>query len=146
VKRHPRLQPLSDDHHRALVLARKARRARGPEVWSEIRERFASELEPHFRAEESWLFPDLEAGGELELARRARADHTALRALARGEASLENARAFADRLEAHVRFEEREVFPRITVWLDAYDDAALRGLCEEGAREVAIDALRSSRA
>jgi hemerythrin superfamily protein len=120
VKRHPSLQPLSDDHHGALVLARHTRRAaeraRDPsalvETWQELRRRFARELEPHFRAEEEWLFPQLEAAGERSGVERARADHARLRALARGEPAPGPGLEFAALLHAHVRFEERELFPR----------------------------------
>jgi hemerythrin-like domain-containing protein len=127
VKRHPSLQPLSDDHHGALVLARHTRRAaeraHDPsalvETWQELRRRFARELEPHFRVEEDALFPQLEAAGEGARVERARADHARLRALARGEPAPEAALEFAALLHAHVRFEERELFPRAEALLPA---------------------------
>jgi hypothetical protein len=120
VKRHPFLQPLSDDHHGALVLARHTRRAAERageasalvEAWQDLRRRFAKELEPHFRVEEERLFPLLEAAGAGALVERARADHARLRTLARGEPAPEAALEFAALLHAHVRFEERELFPR----------------------------------
>ena len=78
MKRHPHLQPLSDDHHGALVLARRVALAakqtpgRGAltKVWADLQDRFAQELEPHFRVEEERLFPQLEAAGERALAER----------------------------------------------------------------------------
>jgi hypothetical protein len=119
VKRDPRLEPLSDDHHRALVLARRCRQAgeRGEaagsleQTWAEVRDRFARELEPHFRVEERWLLPALETAGEREGARRARADHARLRELVRLPAAPERVVAFGTLLHDHVRFEERELFP-----------------------------------
>jgi iron-sulfur cluster repair protein YtfE (RIC family) len=139
VKRHDRLRPLSDDHHRALVLARRVRRAKPPEkVWPEVVARFASELEPHFQDEERWLFPLLDRAGLHELAAQARADHAGLRELLRAGAAL----AFAERLERHVRFEERELFPRVEPLLARFDDAKLSGLCDDGAWEAALGAIR----
>jgi hemerythrin-like domain-containing protein len=127
VKRHPSLQPLSDDHHGALVLARQVRRAaeraRDPqqldETWQDVRRRFERDLEPHFRAEEEWLFPQLEAAGERAGIARARADHARLRELARSEAGRALAAEFAAVLHDHVRFEERELFPRAQRLLSA---------------------------
>jgi hemerythrin-like domain-containing protein len=120
VKRHPYLQPLSDDHHGALVLARRIGLAakQDPErpaltsAWDDLQRRFARELEPHFRVEEERLLPQLEASGERALAARARADHARLRELARTEPDPVVAAQFADLLRRHVRFEERELFPR----------------------------------
>ena len=143
MKRHPRLQPLSDDHHRALVLARMAKRSSGADAWREIQERFARELEPHFRIEEDWLFPELETAGEIGLAARARGDHARLREQVRAAHGPTSARELGALLEAHVRFEERELFPRMEIFLDAYEDASARGLCREGALEVAVGALRA---
>ena len=89
MKRHPHLQPLSDDHHAALVLARRMRRvaaeiadpAELAKTWEGARASFARELEPHFRVEEDWLFPPLEAAGENALVERAIEDHGRLREL-----------------------------------------------------------------
>ena len=119
MKRHPGLEPLSDDHHRALVLARSARRAGETArdrdalatLWEQVRQRFALDLEPHFRAEETVLFPALAAAGERALVERALEDHAELRRLVRAAADAEGARAFGRRLHDHVRFEERELFP-----------------------------------
>jgi hemerythrin-like domain-containing protein len=118
VKRHFHLQPLSDDHHRALVLARRIGLAAKQEpdaltkTWDELRQRFARELEPHFRVEEERLFPQLESTGELALVQRARADHVRLRELVHTEPDAVVAAQFAQLLHRHVRFEERELFPR----------------------------------
>ena len=112
MKRHPHLQALSDDHHRALVLARRIRLAAEPDperealthTWGELRRLFARELEPHFL--------QLEATGEHALVERARADHARLRALVHTEPDPVVAAQFAELLHRHVRFEERELFPR----------------------------------
>ncbi len=119
MKRSPELRDLSDDHHRALVLARHARHAASAggdvlaEAWERVRRELAEALEPHFRIEERWLLPALARVGEAELVARTVEDHTALRAAAGPGARLgsEALAAFARRLEAHVRFEERSLFP-----------------------------------
>jgi hemerythrin-like domain-containing protein len=120
MKRNTHLQPLSDDHHAALVLARRIGLAaqQDPErdaltkTWEDLRWRFARELEPHFRVEEERLFAQLESTGESALVERARADHARLRELVHAEADPIVATQFADLLHRHVRFEERELFPR----------------------------------
>ena len=120
MKRHPHLQPLSDDHHTALVLARRMQRAADEAgsaaelatTWEVARASFNRELAPHFRVEEEWLFPPLAAAGEKALVERALEDHARLRELIGSAPSLEIASAFGKRLHGHVRFEERELFPR----------------------------------
>lgn len=111
MKRDPRLVGLSSEHHRALVIARRA-----PEqdaAW--LRGVFVAELEPHFAVEERLLLPALERAGGVSLVARTREDHAALRALcAAGERE-----GFAARLVAHVRFEERELFPACEALLPA---------------------------
>jgi len=118
VKRDPRLQPLSDEHHDALVLARRLRRlattagAALEDAWADAGRRFDRELEPHFQVEERWLLPALESHGEHDLAERVRAEHLRLRSLIREDAEREPVQAFAILLHDHVRFEERRVFMR----------------------------------
>jgi hemerythrin-like domain-containing protein len=132
VKRHAALRRLSDDHHRALVLARRIRReasgagAADLEALSrEARARFAAELEPHFRIEEKHLFPALAARGESELAVRAADDHAELRRSIRAEWGRQDAQDFGERLERHVRFEERVLFPRAEEILSESELAAV---------------------
>jgi hemerythrin-like domain-containing protein len=120
VKRHPHLVPLSDDHHNALVLARRSRRAgERPEtsddltqIWDDVRRRFTRELDPHFRVEEKWLLPQLASAGETALVERTLADHARLRELVAAPPTSERMVAFGNCLHAHVRFEERELFAR----------------------------------
>lgn len=111
VKRDPRLAGLSADHHRALVLARRA--AAGALPVAALRVRFDEELEPHFRIEEDVLLPALCQAGDDDLAARTLRDHARMRdALSRAEAGDPKAVAeFSALLVAHVRFEERELFP-----------------------------------
>jgi hypothetical protein len=119
MRRDPRLQGLSSDHHQGLLLARRLARAcvegwPAAETAALLREAFDGDLGPHFAAEEDVLLPALAAAGEGALAERALAEHAALRDLlgrAGGPDGLEPLRAFAAALEAHIRFEERELFP-----------------------------------
>lgn len=134
MKRVPELRDLSDDHHTALVLARRCERAASAgsadaakATWDEVREAFAGHLEPHFEIEERLLLPALASIGEGHLAEGIRGDHAALRALlteGRGELAL---RRFGERLRSHVRFEEREVFEGTQDRLPA---SALRAIAE----------------
>jgi phytoene dehydrogenase-like protein len=111
MKRDPRLHGLTSDHHQGLVLARRI--ARGSVDVAAARQRFDTELEPHFLAEEELLLPALAAAGEPELVARTEQDHATMRAhlaaAERGEP--ERLAAFAALLEEHIRFEERELFP-----------------------------------
>jgi hemerythrin-like domain-containing protein len=118
VKRDPRLQNLSAEHHRALVLARRvgAQVAAGSAdlaLATHVADRFARDLEPHFQVEEEVLLPALRAIGQLALVSRTESDHAFLRAEAAAARAgqIAGLGAFADRLSDHVRFEERELFP-----------------------------------
>lgn len=76
---------------------------------------FPNELEPHFQVEEQLLLPLLHSVETRLLVRRTLADHQQLRALL-GELWRNDSEAlgcFGKCLSAHVRFEERELFPVI---------------------------------
>lgn len=138
MKRDPRLRGLSSEHHHALVLARRVRAQAtswtAADDGADLADRFARELAPHFALEESVLLTALHASGDaalIALATRTEEDHAFLRqsiAAARGAASEAILLAFADRLEAHVRFEERELFPACEAYLAAsvLDEVARR--------------------
>ena len=69
MKRHPALAPLSRDHHHALVIARRLRRA-GPEQAADAAAAFLEHWEAeerlHFRLEEEVLLPAYAAYGDLD--------------------------------------------------------------------------------
>lgn len=122
MKRHPALVALSHDHHHALVEARRLRRAATAD--EDPRDAVAAFLRffysitvPHFREEEETLFPlvvDLDSARPLLV--EALLDHQRLHALAAvlaGHADARTMREVGERLEAHVRFEERQLFPLI---------------------------------
>ena len=120
MKRRPALIPLSHDHHHALAAARRLRLAAdGGDASAEAAafERFfAEESVRHFRDEEERLFPLVAHAEEAEpLVVRALLEHQQLHALARRLSTGETApmRELAELLEAHMRFEERELFPLI---------------------------------
>lgn len=133
MKRHPSLQPLSDDHHRALVLARRLRReSTGMDAGAlarlarEVRQEFGAEIEPHFRVEERWMLPFLEDRGEGRLAAQTLEDHARLRALVHGVWSEATAQTLGGLLERHVRFEERVLFPEAESVLSEAELASVR--------------------
>jgi quercetin dioxygenase-like cupin family protein len=120
VKRHAALIPLSHDHHHALVAARRLRQSAGGDDASaeaaSFSRFFVDESVPHFRDEEEHLFPLVVDSEEAQpLVVRALLEHQRLHALARDLASGDTApmRELGELLEAHVRFEERELFPLI---------------------------------
>lgn len=145
MKRSPELRDLSDDHHQALVLARHARRAATAgasavsEAWERVRAELAQALDPHFRIEERWLLPALARAGEGELVTRTQEDHAALRSAGEPEAprTAEALAEFAARLEGHVRFEERSLFPAAEARLAKAELAAVAAATGERAKPPA---------
>jgi hemerythrin-like domain-containing protein len=129
MRRHPALAALSRDHHAALVLAKRASHAdaAAAEPAVAVADVFNGELEPHFCFEEDALLPPLEAAGLAELVARTRREHAELRALVVQLQSGAGAalRPFGRLLEAHVRFEERELFVAAETHLDQQTLAAL---------------------
>ena len=118
MKRSAALTRLSREHHLALVLAKRAQAMNMENMaaaclfMTQAFETFTRALEPHFRAEESVLLPALESAGQIGLVRRTQSEHEELRRLAgRLEANdATSLRRFGELLEAHVRFEERDLF------------------------------------
>jgi hypothetical protein len=98
----------------------------------ETRREFEAALEPHFRVEERWLLPALRANGAGGLADRTADDHARLRALVHGPWEPDSPTQLGALLEAHVRFEERSVFPTAEALLSAAELAAVQ--------EAAMDA------
>jgi hypothetical protein len=123
MKRHRALQPLSRDHHVALVAAQRLRRANEGDATS-AREAFLEFWHEHgadhFRVEEEVLLPA--AAGwidpEAECVVRMLVDHVRIRAAAQrleheAGPTLDELHHLGSALERHVRLEEREVFPLI---------------------------------
>jgi hemerythrin-like domain-containing protein len=137
VKRHPALRALSHEHHHALVQAMRLRRAaaasEAPDAAARAFVEFFNDVTvAHFREEEETLFPlvaDDDACRPLLV--QALLDHQQLHrlvdALGRGGDLRESMAAAAELLEAHVRREERELFPLIEA---AMPEAELGALAE----------------
>lgn len=127
ARRHESLIPLSREHQYALLLCLRVHRGlaahQDDPAWlrnqaAKVVCFFASDLTPHFQAEEEVLFPAMQHCAEATaLLRDLLTEH---REMERQVATLrqyetgrlaERLKAFADLLEAHVRREERELFP-----------------------------------
>lgn len=124
ARRHQSLIALSHQHQHALALALIIRRRFGiekgetrwhEEIVEKIEGTYKAELKAHFEVEESVLFPEMERQlGKLELVAELVRDHANLRALVKqcaGTGGTETLDEFSALLEAHVRKEERRLFP-----------------------------------
>ena len=117
IKRQPALVSFSKDHHFGLLLVWKIRQglnmAVSPDrIVNYVLYFFKEDLDNHFKAEEALLFSSLPAEDVLRI--QAEADHQEINSLIaklsvqKQDASL--LQEFADALEKHIRFEERELF------------------------------------
>jgi hemerythrin-like domain-containing protein len=157
MKRSPELRDLSEEHHNGLVAARNLRlAAQGERPLDEVVPAFLrqweAEIQPHFRAEEAVLLPEFAqaVASEDPLITRILTEHVALR---RHVLDLEQAAEERERLrlaaeigrglEAHIRFEERVLFPAIEA---ALGGAPLQRLKERLDRFAESDAGRRSEA
>lgn len=122
MKRIPALQSLSREHHTALTLAKACERAvqsRDAGLVSKTCQRviraFSDELEPHFQIEEQSLLPLLQSPENKPLEQRTLEDHRRLHALLDSlqQSDVGALEHFGRLLSAHVRFEERELFPAL---------------------------------
>lgn len=129
MKRHPSLVPLSDDHHRELVQARRlvaaadAPAAERLDVAAAYVRAFFADTVEHFRREEETVFPlyAARAGAGDPLLERTLREHMELHGLARAlrsevaadDVSPDTLRSLGRLLHDHVRLEERELFEAI---------------------------------
>jgi len=129
VKRHPDLQKFSRDHHQGLVHAHRLQKsASGGEEGGqeETARRFLNfwrtETSVHFREEEEVLLPVASRhglGADREPLARMLAQHAGIRGLVmtlgdeldHGRPETQTLLRLGESLEAHIRLEEREVFP-----------------------------------
>jgi iron-sulfur cluster repair protein YtfE (RIC family) len=135
MKRTPELRTLSEDHHHGLVHARRLRKvADGDEVASvdpvakEFLDFWQKETAIHFRKEEEVLLPVMARhGGDLSLEPLVEMleGHARIRGLVMrlsdevvgGNVRPETLHDIGEQLEAHIRLEERAVFPLVKVSL-----------------------------
>lgn len=128
MRRHEALIPLSHNHHHALAQARRLRDdATGDAEIRVARARefvdfFHNDSVEHFRAEEENVFPLVVAHPEIRpLLMQVLIEHLEIRALVNGlEDELETGGVrggtliqLSQKLEEHVRLEEKKVFPLI---------------------------------
>nr|WKN35964.1 hemerythrin domain-containing protein [Tunicatimonas sp. TK19036] len=117
IKRHKSLQPLSREHHHSLLLCWKIRTGFKKGVEAERIKRyadwfFAHHIQPHFEAEEAYIFPIL--GMDHELVKKAMSEHRRLYRLFNISDEIEKALGLIEEeLEQHIRFEERVLFNEI---------------------------------
>ncbi len=140
MKRSPGLQKFSREHHTALKLARDFRQAVDANdqrlleaACAAARHCYEEELAPHFREEETFLLPHLQAAGCEAVVARTLVEHRAMKRAVRDLeiADADALRRFADLLADHVRFEERELFETAQRVLDAETLARVAQRCEE---------------
>lgn len=151
MKRTTALRGLSDDHHHGLVQARRLQRAASGETGdlTEAARTFLKfwreETSTHFRKEEEVLLPVLARNGvapDRESLAEMLAQHARIRGLVMqlGDEVTDRAvrsetlRGLGEMLEAHIRLEERRVFPMIE---EALTEEAL---AEVAAQLVAAEA------
>ena len=134
MPRHSLLIPLSHDHHEALLIALRLKKG-GPtsqhdHLWSSelpkqlhsLQLFFERELLPHFQIEEEKLFPIAATLEELQpLIKKLLDQHQQMRDLIStlfqitddDDRLKKELAAFGVLLEAHIRTEERELFPKL---------------------------------
>jgi hemerythrin-like domain-containing protein len=143
MKRTPELRTLSEDHHHGLVQARQLRRATDADEADSAEAAVKGFLDfwqkdtaLHFRKEEEVLLPVMARyGGDLSRQPLVEMieDHARIRGLVMqlsdevigGNVRLETLHEVGERLEAHIRLEERVVFPLIE---ESLPEAALTEL------------------
>ncbi len=142
------LIPLSRQHQHALALCVRIDRASPISAsdlaaWqAEITQLFQNEIGIHFAAEELVLFPAAARINELApLVEELLADHTHLRAVfGQAEAhslSAADLSAAAQRLSAHIRKEERQLFERMQELISEEELALLGTRLEDALKDAA---------
>ncbi len=116
IKRNASLRPYSIDHHQGLLLCWKIRTGLKKGVEADRIGKYVSwfydhHLAPHFRLEEQYIFPIL--GTDHEMSIRAVAEHQILTELAQQQQTALSLANFADALDNHIRFEERQLFQEV---------------------------------
>lgn len=122
MKRSRHLEPLSHDHYAGLQVARRLRSgldhgADPKEMRAFVVHFWDTYLVEHFRQEEELLLAPLDQSGGAVFAERLVDEHRRLERLAEecrsGTANHEVISSFRERLKAHIRFEERMLFPHL---------------------------------
>lgn len=117
MKRAAFLQPFSREHHHNLLLGWKIRKGFSKNIEPERIKKYTdwfykTHIDRHFKLEEKYIFPVLGRGNQL--VEKALSQHRRLRRLFKDQKNLEKSLSLLEEeLEAHVRFEERELFPKV---------------------------------
>ncbi|GJM28396.1 MAG: hypothetical protein DHS20C17_10310 [Cyclobacteriaceae bacterium] len=117
IKRDKALQPLSREHHHSLLLCWKIRTGLNKGVELKRIKRytdwfFVHHIQPHFQAEEDFLFGIL--GMDHQLVKKALSQHRRLYRLFGNSEEIEKSLSLIEEeLEQHIRFEERVLFNEI---------------------------------
>ena len=120
MQRSQPLIPFSHDHHHGLVVCRRIqeglkRNIDPGRITSYVRDFWLKDLEQHFEEEETLLLPLLDEANIF--VKRTKDEHRRLRTLIEQlseeapQAKEPILAAFTELLNAHIRFEERELFP-----------------------------------
>jgi hypothetical protein len=119
MKRSLTLTPLSREHHQALVFCKRLREVfNAPsdeqlQQWLTLKPLLIAALFHHFEEEERYFLDELGVSSQHSLIQQMLQDHQSIRDFINTD-ELDKLGVFADLLMAHVRFEERELFP----WLE----------------------------
>lgn len=144
MKRSEALKPLSREHHHALFVTKEVRDADesgADDARSALVEFWQTEGSLHFRIEEEVLLPgsNLEGPAEDPEVARMLSDHLTIRRrmaeVEAGEYDLDQLKDLAGFMRDHVRFEERELFPRIEREMDEDELLLLADRIEAGEKE-----------
>jgi hemerythrin-like domain-containing protein len=116
IKRSEQLAPLSRDHHEALLLVWKIRQGLKnstppKEIAAYVHWFWNNHLQLHFSQEEHLLLPHLPESDEM--ANKLKTEHQAIREMVAGTLQTDSLAMLADKMNDHIRFEERQLFPHI---------------------------------
>jgi hemerythrin-like domain-containing protein len=116
IKRSQQLAPLSREHHDALVFLLRIKQGlkngTDPTILCDYIHWFwNNNLKDHFDHEEELLLPQLPTDDQLAI--QLKNEHQTIRSLISKDLDKDQIVPFTDLLNAHIRFEERELFPHI---------------------------------
>ncbi len=143
IKRHPAMVSFSKDHHFGLLLVWKIRQGlkksiEAGRIGKYVGYFFSEDLLKHFEDEEKLLFSRLRADDLLRI--QAEEDHAFIYQLIRdiGKQTEDTAllTQLADRLEKHIRFEERELFNHLQAVIGAEELALIEKRIGNDSKEI----------
>lgn len=143
IKRSPVLVDLSRDHHFGLLLVWKIRQGFKNNIdlkrlSSYIVFFFENDLLRHFKEEETLLFTKLDEQSELRI--QAEADHAVIYQLVEQiKQHIDDdklIKLFVDKLEEHIRFEERQLFNHIQTCLSENELTEIAGQFSNGGHDI----------